>query len=84
MFSYANVESLKKLVATTTGLELSSHNNFSCEVCLLSNSQKQISRVPPNRATHTFQRVHVDIVGPMATSGDRKERYWIIYTNNYT
>jgi hypothetical protein len=47
-FGHANVESLKKLVATTTGLELSSRDNFSCEVCLLGNSQKQISRIPPN------------------------------------
>jgi len=83
-FGHANVESLKKLVATTTGLELSSRDNFSCEVCLLGNSQKQISRVSPNRATYAFQRVHVDIVGPMANSGDRNERYWVIYTDDYT
>jgi hypothetical protein len=50
-FGHANVESLKKLVATTTGLELSSRDNFSCEVCLLGNSQKQILRVRPNQAT---------------------------------
>jgi len=83
-FSHANLESLKKLVAITTGFGLSSRDNFSCEVCLLGNSQKQISRIPPNRATHAFQRVHLDIVGPMTNSGDGKERYWIIYTDDYT
>ena len=83
-FGHANVESLKKLVATTAGLKLPSRDNFSCEVCLLGNSQKQISRIPPNRATYAFQRLHVDNVGPIATSGDRNERYWIIYTDDYT
>jgi hypothetical protein len=83
-FGHANINSLKKLVATTQGLEISTRNNFSCEVCLLGNSQKQISRVSPNRATHPFRRIHVDIVGPMTNSGNGKERYWIIYTDDYT
>jgi hypothetical protein len=83
-FGHANINSLKKLVATTQGLEISTRNNFSCEVCLLGNSQKQISRVSPNRATHPFRRIHVDIVGPMTNSGNGKERYWILYTDDYT
>jgi hypothetical protein len=53
-------------------------------VCLLSNSHKQISRVEPNQATRPFQRIYVDIVGPLQPSGDGKERYWIIYTNDFT
>jgi hypothetical protein len=84
LFGHANVADLKKLVATTKGLELSDRNSYTCKVCLLSNSHKQILRVEPNRATRPFQRIHVDIVGPLQPSGDRKERYWIIYTDEFT
>jgi hypothetical protein len=75
LFGYANVNALRRLVALTNGLKLSNRDNFSCEVCLLSNSYKQISCVQPNRATRPFERVYVDIVGPMQTTGDGKERY---------
>jgi hypothetical protein len=54
LFGHANVADLKKLVATTNGLELSDRDSYTCEVCLLSNSHKQISRVEPNRATRPF------------------------------
>jgi hypothetical protein len=84
LFGHADVNALRRLVASTDGLKLSDRDNFSCEVCLLGNSYKQISRVQPNRATRPFERVHVDIVGPMQTTGDGKERYWIIYTDDYT
>jgi hypothetical protein len=84
LFGHANIADLKKLVATTCGLELSDRDAFTCEVCLLSNSHKQISRVQPNRATRPFERVHVDIVGPLQVPGDNKERYWIIYTDDFT
>jgi hypothetical protein len=83
-FEHANVTDLKKLVATTRGLELSDRNAFTCELCFLSNSHEQISRVQPNRATRPFERVHVDIVGPLQVLGNNKERYWIIYTGNFT
>jgi hypothetical protein len=84
LFGHTNVADLKKLVVTTNGLELSDRDSFTCEVCLLSNLNKQISRVEPNRATRPFQRIHVDIVGPIQPSGDGKERYWIIYTDDFT
>jgi hypothetical protein len=75
LFGHANVADLKKLVATTRGLELSDCDAFTCEVCLLSNSHKQISRVQPNRATRPFEQVHVDIIGSLQVPGDNKERY---------
>jgi hypothetical protein len=84
LFGYANVADLKKLVATTRSFELSNRNPFTCEVCLLSNSHKHILRIQPNRTTCSFERVHVDIVGSLQVPGDNKERYWIIYTDNFT
>jgi hypothetical protein len=74
LFGHSNVADLKKLVATTNCLELSDRDSYTCEVCLLSNSHKQISRVEPNRAALPFQRIQVDIVGPPQLSGDGKER----------
>jgi hypothetical protein len=82
LFGHANVADLKKLVATTCGLELSDCDAFTCEVYLLSNSHKQILHIQPNCATRPFERVHVDIVGPLQVLGNNKERYWIVYTDN--
>jgi hypothetical protein len=75
LFSYANVNALCRLVALTNSLKLSNRDNFLCEVCLLSNLYKQISCVQPNCATRLFKRVYVDIVSPMQTTSDSKERY---------
>jgi hypothetical protein len=65
-FGHANVAQLRKLVQSTTGLELTDTSRFSCEVCMISNSRLQVSRVIPDRATRLFQRVHVDLVGPIS------------------
>jgi hypothetical protein len=48
LFGYANVKALKALINSTNGLKLSDRDKFSCEVCLLGNSNKQILRVLPN------------------------------------
>jgi hypothetical protein len=84
IFGHAYVADLKKLVATTRSLELSNCNTFTCEVCLLSNSHKQTSRVQPNCATYLFEQVHVGIVGPLQVPGNNKKCYWIIYTDDFT
>jgi len=83
-FRYTNIIALKQLIKTTTSLELQGAQNFSCEVYLLGNARKQISRCPPQRATRPFERVYIDIVGPVTPVGVDKERWWIIYTDDYT
>ena len=64
-FSHADINALKQLTKVTTGLRLTGVQNFSCEVCMLGNSNKAISRRTPNRATTPFARIYVDIVGPV-------------------
>jgi hypothetical protein len=41
-----------------------------------------VSRVIPDRATRLFQRVHVDLVGPISPPGLNGERYWSLYTED--
>jgi hypothetical protein len=84
LFGHADPQALRQLVNNTTGLRLTNDKNFSCEVCLLGNSKKQISRRPPNRSTSLLHRVHIDIVGPLTPVGLNGEQYWIIYTDDYT
>jgi hypothetical protein len=74
-FGHANVNQLRKLVATTTSLKLTNTSRFACEVCMISNSRLQVSRVIPDRATRLFQRVHVDLVGPILLPSLNGERY---------
>jgi hypothetical protein len=81
-FGHANVAQLRKLVQSTTGLELTDTSRFSCEVCMISNSRQQVSRVIPDRATSPFQRVHVDLVGPISPPGLNGERWWSLYTED--
>ncbi|KAF1939527.1 hypothetical protein EJ02DRAFT_513755 [Clathrospora elynae] len=82
LFGHTDVRTLKQLVLSTTGLEITNKEPYSCETCLLGNSYKQISCQQPQRATQPFQRVHFDIFGPVQPTGDDKERYWIIYTED--
>jgi hypothetical protein len=58
LFGHADPQALRQLVNNTTGLRLTDDKSFSCEVCLLGNSKKQISRRPPNRSTSFLHRVH--------------------------
>jgi hypothetical protein len=84
LFGHADVQTLRQLVSSTTGLRLTDVTGFSCEVCMLSSSQKQVSRRSPNRSTHFLHRVHVDIVGPVTPRGIHGEQHWIIYTDDYS
>lgn len=84
MFGHANINALKQLIKTTSGLKLQGTQNFSYKVCLLGNARKQISRCPPQQATRLFKQVHIDIVGPITPVGIDKERWWVIYTDDYT
>lgn len=51
---------------------------------LLSNSKQQISREPPNRSAAFVYRIHIDVVGRVTPVGRDGERYWIIYTDDYS
>jgi hypothetical protein len=81
-FGHADVKQLRKLVDTTTDLQLTDVSRFSCEVCMISNSRLQVLRVVPEHATHLFQRVHVDLVGPISPPGLNGERWWSLYTED--
>jgi hypothetical protein len=83
-FGYADINALKQLTKVTTGLRLTGVQNFSCEVCMLGNLNKDISRCLPNRATTPFARIYVDIVGPVQPVGSNGERYWIAFTDDCT
>jgi hypothetical protein len=81
-FGHADVAQLRKLVQSTTSLELTNTSRFSCEVCMISNSRLQVSRVIPHRPTRPFQRVHVDLEGPILPPGLNGERWWSLYTED--
>jgi hypothetical protein len=49
---------------------------------MISNSRQQVSRVIPGRATCLFQRIHVDLVGPISPPGLNGERWWSLYTED--
>ncbi|KAH4596271.1 hypothetical protein HBI60_228080 [Parastagonospora nodorum] len=81
-FGHTDVNQLRKLAATTTCIEPTNTSRFACEVCMISNSRLQISRVVPDRATRLFQRVHVDLAGLISPPGLNGERYWSLYTDD--
>jgi hypothetical protein len=81
-FGHADVARLRKLIQSTTGLELTDTSRFSCEACMISNSRQQVSRVIPDWATCLFQRVHVDLVGPISPPGLNGECWWSLYTED--
>ncbi|KAH4084447.1 hypothetical protein HBH64_233960 [Parastagonospora nodorum] len=82
-FGHTDVNQLRKLAATTTCIEPTNTSRFACEVCMISKSRLQISRVVPDCATRLFQRVHVDLAGLISPPGLNGERYWSLYTEDY-
>jgi hypothetical protein len=84
IFGHADIQTLRHLVDSTTGLRLTDTKNFLCEVCLLGNSRQRVSRQSPNRSTRFLHRVHIDIVGPVTPTGANGEKYWIIYTDDFS
>jgi transposase InsO family protein len=84
IYGHAGIDDLKKLVKATDGIKLTDVNKFDCTTCQLGKSTKQISRKPPQRATKPFQMIHMDVVGPIQPEGIDGERYWLLFTDDYT
>jgi hypothetical protein len=58
-------------------MELTTLSMTDCEPCGLSKSKRNISRIqqtPPNKV---LGKIHIDIVGPISTSGMAGEHYWL-------
>jgi hypothetical protein len=84
IFGHADTRVLEQLVKLTTGLRLTDTASFTCEPCMLSTSKQQVSRESPNRSARLLHRLHVDIVGPLTPLGAGGEKYWTLFTDDYS
>ena len=61
-----------------------SDKDFHCEACQLSKATKLYNRVPQERATRAFQKIHTDMVGPIKPVGLLLEVYFFTFTCDFT
>jgi hypothetical protein len=83
--SHISLDNVKKTAQITNGIEISNSNLSTktiCEPCIMSKSVRTQSRVPQRRALHAFDRVHIDIVGPINPTGFNGHRWAIMFTDD--
>jgi hypothetical protein len=72
-------EAIQHLEEVSIGAKVLSCKKYTCETWRLAKAYKQISRTPSERATHPFETVHSDVIGPLerAFNTDRWTTHFI-------
>ncbi len=55
-----------------------------CRPCALSNAKKVYNRATKRRSDQLFHTVFTDLVGPIKPEGFQKERYYIVFIDDYS
>ena len=66
-------DNVLKTALQTTGIKLGDvemqRPGTACRSCILSKSQRTVSRKPQTRARHAFDTLHTDVIGPITPKG---------------
>jgi transposase InsO family protein len=78
-------ENVKKTATMTTGMELDEREDTAefCKPCIMSKSMRTVSRKPQERATNTFDLIHLDVLGPITPMGYNGHRWALFLTDDY-
>ena len=75
---------IRLLARGMKGIVVTEDRPFHCEDCHFGKAKKQISRCPQRRSNCIFEKVHVDVVGPLKHEGLHGEKYWVLFTDDRT
>jgi hypothetical protein len=81
IMGHAGIEAIKDTAKVVHGMKLTTSTVTNCEPCGLSKSKRNISRIPQTPPSTALSKVHVDIVGPIATPGIDGEKYFMLITD---
>jgi hypothetical protein len=80
-------ENVRKTLSMTKGVKLD-YNKLPperpCYTCEIAKSVRKVSRKPQPRATHAFDVIHTDVVGPIKPIGKNGHRWAVFYTDDAT
>jgi len=80
-------ENIKKTAKITTGINLEKSRGKTsniCEACELAKSIRTQSREPQRRALKAFDKVHIDVIGPINPIGINGDSWAMIITDDCT
>jgi hypothetical protein len=78
---HARIEAIKDTAKVVHGIKLTTSTVTNCELCGLSKSKQNISRILQTPPITALGKVHVDIVGPIATPSIDGENYFMLITD---
>jgi transposase InsO family protein len=78
-------ENVKRTATMTTGIELDEREDTPefCRPCVMSKSMRTVSRKPQERATNTFDLIHLDVLGPITPIGYNGHRWALFLTDDH-
>ena len=81
-------ENVLKTASNTTGIELdgmrTQRPDATCRSCILSKSQRTISRKKQTRRSHIFDMVHTDVIGPITPRGYNGDLWAVTFTDDFS
>lgn len=82
--AHLHVEGIQQFIRQE-GLVLKDKTPFQpCPACALAKSTRIVCQEPHTRATRPFQKVHLDLCGPISISGLGNKRYFLLMTDDYS
>jgi hypothetical protein len=81
IMGHAGIEAIKDAAKVVHGMKLTTSTVTNCELCGLSKSKRNISRIPQTPPITALGKVHVNIVGPIATPSIDGENYFMLITD---
>jgi hypothetical protein len=75
IFGHPSEDALREIVKSLRGIEIVDSKRFNCEACLLRKSQRNYSKRQAPRASRSFEKIHIDLIGPISEQGINGERH---------
>lgn len=83
-FAHLHLDGIKHLIQKEGLVVIDPNNQDACVACELAKSKRSICRVSHSPVSRPFERIHMDLVGPIATLGLGLTRYFLLITDDFS
>ena len=87
-FGHLGYDNVLKTVLQTTGIKLRDVEmqkpGTACRSCILSKSQRTVSRKLQTRAKHAFDTIHTNVIGPITPKGYNGTLWAAMFTDDFS
>jgi transposase InsO family protein len=85
---HLNVAAVRQLSKLSEGMPIKDSYNTNaasiCRACIEGKQHRTFNRTPSNRATERLELIHSDLSGPIPTLSLGRNRYFIVYIDDYS